>query len=515
MYPIEQANDCVRVREILLPMSDGTKLYTRISMPAVGDKFPIVYIRTPYEKSHEGKPHDLSSCAADPCIRHGYAVVWQHCRGEGDSEGFCIPYGEKERTDGLDTLEHIRNLDIYNGEIYLSGASYLTTVHLLYLSTRPKDIKGAVLAIQTDRMYFRNYRNGCPYRYCNYDWFMSMMRRQYPDATMQGNVKRPFIEMSQRIFGQDVPCVDDMLEHDTYDEYWRSDPRTDMMDAIDFPVLWVEGWLDYYIEGMFSMWERMKPQAKAKSAMLVGPWGHATHVTDNDLPLPNGNIPADHIPAWFDHIRTGAPYPYTELGKVNYYTVGADRWLTDEEPVDTLRLHLRCDQMLGKPMAGEISYRYDPQVRHGKFQYNAIKAHEPGRIEEGIVTFYSQPFEKEMRFYSYPRWQMKVRSSKHNTAFFIRLYLRRDGKDYNLTETITSLSHLDPDYRAGQELTIDLPLPHVGFTVMPGDAIRVDVSSDGGVYVPHSNTRGHWAHVTKTQIATNTILCGEDSYIEL
>jgi predicted acyl esterase len=100
MYPIEQANDQVRVREILLPMSDGTKLYTRISMPAVGDKFPIVYIRTPYEKSHEGTPHDLSSCAADSCIKHGYAVVWQHCRGEGDSEGFCIPYGEKSAPTG-------------------------------------------------------------------------------------------------------------------------------------------------------------------------------------------------------------------------------------------------------------------------------------------------------------------------------------------------------------------------------------------------------------------------------
>jgi hypothetical protein len=36
------------------------------------------------------------------------------------------------------------------------------------------------------------------------------------------------------------------------------------MDAIDFPVVWVEGWLEYYIEGMYSMWERMMPQAKAK-----------------------------------------------------------------------------------------------------------------------------------------------------------------------------------------------------------------------------------------------------------
>lgn len=515
MYPIEQANAEVRVREVLLPMSDGTRLYTRISMPATGDKFPIVFIRTPYERSHEGKPHDIAACAADPCIRHGYAVVWQHCRGEGDSEGVCVPYGEKERTDGLDTLEHIRKLDIYNGEIYLCGASYLTTVHLLYLSARPRDIKGAVLAIQTDRMYFRNYRNGCAYNFCNYDWFVGMMRRQYPTATMQGHVRRPFIGMSRRIFGQPVPCVDDMLRHDTYDEFWKADPRTDVMDAIDFPVLWVDGWLDFYIEGMWSMWERMRPQAKAKSAMLIGPWGHATHVCDNDYPLPHGNIPADHIPAWFDHIRTGAPFPLAEEGRITYYSIGADRWTTDAEIPDHARLYFHGDQTLRDTRgSGEISYRYDPQVRHGRFPYHAIKAAEPGTPDEGIITFYSRPFEEEQRFFGRPRWHMPVLSNKHNTAFFIRLYLSEDGKDYNLTETIASLSYLDPDYRAGQTLTIDLELPPIAFTVKKGSRIRVDISSDGGIYVPHSNTRGHWAQVTKTQVATNTVLC-EDAYLDL
>lgn len=55
----------------------------------------------------------------------------------------------------------------------------------------PEDIKGAAFDIQTDRMYFRNYRNGCCAKFCNIDWWLSMMKRQFPEQKREGAEVRP------------------------------------------------------------------------------------------------------------------------------------------------------------------------------------------------------------------------------------------------------------------------------------------------------------------------------------
>ena len=53
----------------------------------------------------------------------------------------------------------------------------------------------------------------------------------------------------------------------------------------------------------------------------------------------------------------------------------------------------------------------------------------------------------------------------------------------------------------------------IAFTVKKGSKIRVDISSEGGIYVPHANVKGHWAEVTETKIANNTLLL-KDSFFE-
>ena len=149
--------------EQFLKMSDGILLYTKIVLPRKEGKFPIVFMRSPYEDKTELGSSSVDDYKDNLFVKNGYALVYQHTRGKGNSEGICVPYNERQ--DGLDTLNILRCMDFYNGEIYITGESYLATVHLCYLDTNPSDIKGAALSIQTDRMFFRNYRNGCCYNY--------------------------------------------------------------------------------------------------------------------------------------------------------------------------------------------------------------------------------------------------------------------------------------------------------------------------------------------------------------
>lgn len=505
------------IKENFFAMSDGVRLYTRIVLPKDNEKFPVVFIRTPYEQKFENNPYSEEYYKDDLFLKNGYAIVLQHTRGRGNSEGKCTPY--LEQTDGLETLDIIRTLPFYNGELYITGASYLATVHLSYLETNPLDIKAAALSIQTDRMYFRNYRNGCCYDFCNIGWWLSMLKNRYPEQKAIADATyRPYYKIMERIVGEDVPEYTDMLLNDEYNDFWIKDAKTNVIDNLKIPVLFTEGWYDFYVEGMFSMWDRLPETIKSKSAFVVGPWGHATKVKDNaEYPLINGNIPDDYIVKFFNSIRDNTTYKEFELGKVNYYSIGGDFWTTDCESTESLKLYFNNDNSLSAnpDCKGEKSFEYNPEKSINYYKYNNVfKAPEAGTVD-GVISFISEPMEKDIDFYGNIIWNMKVKTNCEDTAFFMRVYFEENGVSYNLTETITSLSHINKNYIANDECLINIATPCIGFTLKKGNRIRVDISSHSDKYVPHSNVKGHWAKVTDSKIAKNTIICDENAYINL
>jgi len=518
MYPITTRNDRLMVTELLVPMPDGVRLYTRVCVPAGVEKAPIVLVRTPYEPANNGRPCDITKCET-PFGEHGYIVVQQHCRGCGDSEGDFRPYEERE--DGLTTLEFLRTLSCYNGEIYLYGGSYLATVHLSVLTAKPHDVKGAVLQIQTDRMYYRNYRNGCNYKLNNFDWWCSALRRRYPDQKPALGLQRPYIDAAKRVFGADVPAFTQGLVHDICDSFWTEDPRWFASETIDFPVLLIEGWYDFYIDGMMDMWQRLSQQTMARSAMIVGPYGHSVHVgAQAEYPLPNGNLPEDYAAVWFDSIRCGTPYPYAPCGQVTYYSLGGNRWhsgIYPPPPAEPLQLWLGESGTLEpvQPAGGAaLSYIYNPEQISGCYRNgNILRGHEIGSVP-GVLSFVSDAFDRDERFFGSVSFHLNVSSDCEDTAFFMRVYFVENGESYNLTETVGALSHLVGDYTPGTQVSIALQTPPIAFTIRPGMGIRVDISSESGVYLPHANVKGHFAQVTKTKIANNIVYTA-DSWLEL
>lgn len=515
--------DSFFIREELVPMSDGVRLYTRCATPKGVEKCPTVFIRTPYEGANGGVPHGLASygegSAARRFIEHGYAVVLQHCRGKGDSEGLCIPYAKEERTDALETLDYIRALPTYNGEIFVTGGSYLATVHLSYLSAKPHDIKGACLEIQTDRLFFRNYRNGLNYKLNNIGWWSSMVSRKYPQCDLSAAFRLPYIEAAQRVFGEEVPAFTDTLIHNTPDEFWQRDEKWNVMETLEIPTLLVEGWYDFYVEGMTDMWRRMPEETKKRSAMLIGPYGHATSVGAKfEYPLPCGNLPPDYAVEWFDSIREGRPYLYAECGKVRYYSIGADAWREGEYPPgapQSHRLYLGAQTLSEQPTRGvAIRYRYDPASLENPFRsFGIFRAHKAGSIES-VLSFVGEPVGTAHSYFGSVRVHLTVSSDCEDTAFFVRLYLVEGEEAYNLTEALGGLTYLAGEYTPGTAVEIDLETPPIAFTLKEGMRLRVDIASETGNYLPHPNVKGHFAYVTEQRIATNTVYT-EGSYLEL
>ena len=509
----------ISIKEYTVSMSDGVRLYTRLVLPGDGTgRYPTVFMRTPYDKETTVTEATVRYYENDSLLQHGYAIVYQHCRGRGGSEGVCVPYDTCERSDGLETIEWIRTLPHYNGELFLSGGSYTASILLMILNADIPDLKAVALSVQTESMYHRNYFNGMCRSYCGFEWWLSMIEPQQPRiAEWKDIYLRPYCDIMKRATGKELSAFTDGLLHDRYDDFWKNDPRIGVMETLRVPVLMVSGWFDYYCYGMCSMWNKLSPETRKKSCFLMTPCGHDLGVRkDSCYPFLNASLPADREAEWFDSVRNGTEYPYAELGKFRYYSIGENRWYTANEPYEikpSLPLYFSADRRLkrAEPICGPLTYEYDPEhlKHHDKHDYMFLCDYE--RLTEDGVTFFSDPFEKDASFFGPISFEMTLNSDCGDTAFFMRLYLVEDGKCYNLTDAITTLLHADPEFKAGKLCRVRILSQPTAFRVKKGNSLRVDISSCSDCYVPHSNTREALALAKTVKIAHNTVICGQST----
>lgn len=246
--------------------NDGIKLFTTALLPKSVSKSPVVIIRSLYVDGYENEKEENIVVAYlneyKNWLRHGYAVVIQHCRGRGKSEGECIPY-INEREDSIALQEWIRNQDFYNGELFLKGGSYLTSVH--YVSAPfADDIKGAIFGVQDSERYNICYRNGFLKKALHGSWYVGMykekshMKKNYTIGSFD---LLPLKDFTKTVFGESAEDFDEMLKApNPNDEFWNTrfggNDARNATDNVNFPVLFTTGFYDVYIGGVFDMWKK-------------------------------------------------------------------------------------------------------------------------------------------------------------------------------------------------------------------------------------------------------------------
>ena len=99
---------------VMVAMSDGTRLAANLFLPREGGPFPVILMRTPYGKMDEKSDEARQYCSA------GYAMVVQDCRGRGGSQGVWDPF-RYDLEDGFETQEWIGRQPWCNGRIGTSG----------------------------------------------------------------------------------------------------------------------------------------------------------------------------------------------------------------------------------------------------------------------------------------------------------------------------------------------------------------------------------------------------------
>ena len=516
----------VRWFEDRMPMRDGVRLYTYGSVPADGVKCPIVLVRNPYvkERSIDGPSYAQGERVA---LKRGYAYVCQHVRGAGVSEGKRVPY-EHEREDGLELLEYVRRLPWYDGEIFLEGGSYLSSVHWAYLDTNPADVKGAFLTIQDVNRYNIKYRNGFFKIALDGGWFVREYWKTDHALTRNRDVKLsdfPLIEFSTRFWGRPEPAFDNPIRHPRPDDpFWTSsepgsgaEARKALLEST-MPVLLKTAFYDLYTEGICDMWREIPPERRANCALLIDAYDHGGGLSKSMKgtygEFPNGERRDEKVESldWFDSIRKGKPCPGAAANRTRYYALWENRWHEEAELADGPR---RIAFRLGE---GERDYTYDPRRAlpdfpgSGGLYFGGMQVQpEPG-FRDDVLSFVLPPLAARIDVRGRMTATLAAASDCEDTCFYVRTSVRKpDGRWYLLRDDITSFSFQLGDYVPGSRRTLAFRFADHAFRLEPGDVLRVDVASACAQFAPHTNVKGDQFAITEPKVAHNTVIVDKSS----
>lgn len=508
-------------------VSNGIKLFTAILLPDGKGKFPVVIMRSPYvdkceNESEENIVTELLNEYKE-WLKNGYAIVFQHCRGRGKSEGDCIPY-INEREDGLALQDWVRKQDFYNGEIFLKGISYLTSVHYV---TAPfaDDIKGAIFSVQDSERYNICYRNGFLKKALHGHWYIGMykakshMKKNYTPNSFD---MLPLCDFTKTIFGEPVEDFDAMLASPNPDDvFWNTrfggNDARGATDNVKFPILFTTGFYDIYTGGIFDMWNQMTETTRKNCALVVSPYDHGDSCDkENSIVFRNGKrieqFGTDYEIKWLNHIRNNTEGPF-EKGKVTYYSLFENIWRTDyfKQPEKTVKIKL------GEEEKNYVYNPFDaPRFKGGLSRaFGGTAFQDKANSRHDIISIYTEPFDEEVLVKGKMSASLSVKSDCEDTCFYVRISIEKERGDYGLRDDITSICFQNKDYTPGTTVDLEFSFDEHAFLIKKGERLRIDISSaDNEHYVRHTNNKGLYSEQTTAKVARNTVFL-KNSYLLL
>jgi len=505
--------------------SKDADIFTISVRPQKEGKYPTVVMRNPYVNDTCGVPPEKCAEMTTELLKaypaNGYALVIQHCRGYGHSTGEAQPFVH-EREDGLRLLDWIRSQPFYNGEIFLEGGSYLAAVHYA-LAPYADDIKGMVLSVMTPEIYELSYRNGVMKSGSSLEWYAGMVRQKElwgkKSYTAEAFKMLPLKDFPMAAFGSEDNYFQGIIgASEPDDDFWVKGYAGDFHNAVKsakIPILFNGGFNDVICGGMFRMWRGMDTEARAKCAFVVSPNDHGDSHPENSLDFPDsthaGHFGGDYQFKWYEAIRGKGEFPFA-LGKVTYYSIFDNQWLTDDfAPFEDARE----EYVLGE---GTRTYVYNP-FAPARFEgglsdhFGGAAFMLPPNSRYDVISTYLPPFPEDRHIKGAMKARLVVSSDRPDTCFIVRIGIQTaEGKDFALRDDVRTLVRELGDYTPGQKIELNFEFDEYAFKIPAGMKLRVDVtSSDDAHYIPHTNAKGAFAQQERAFVAHNTVYWEESS----
>lgn len=538
--------------EEMVEGGDGFKLLTRIYLPEGEGPWPVVVTRTPYVWGGRGD----NNLTGREYARRGIGYIQQDCRGKGGSEGFYSP-NIYEREDGTRFYNWLASQQ-WCREIGIFGTSYTALTGWIVADNVGDKLKGMYLSHYGVDRHISCFRAGLFREDIMSGWLIDNAEEdiirpaRVPGKAIGENyydfyLYKPQVEADVDVLGVKLQYYRDWITHTDYnDPYWNTGVWGDLKRIpyeVDVPVTIVAGQFDHHEEGTILAYERLKPEVRKKSRLILGSWNHSFQVTPTHVPTEHAkefDTSADQF-NWFYNLLVMHNDPQNE---VKVYAIERDEWLNlgswPIKPARKQKAYLTRESsdgvyelsLSGKGKKDVLTYDYDPenpvyalggetiftsQMRRGSRKQN------PAGYREDVLSFVSEPLQKDMTIAGEVKLHLTASTDVDDTAFaFTMMEVTPEGETYNMRTSITTLGYRDglledrKTYKPGSKVELEVVALPMVWTVRAGNRLRVDVqSSVFPEYAVHTNYAGVWAEQPVSRVAHQNIFVGGASYLEL
>ena len=511
-----------------VPMRDGIHLDTNVYHPAGAARYPAILIRTPY-----GKAADFPT-AYSSFIQHGYAVVMQDVRGRYGSEGVFDALSQ-EGPDGYDTLNWIAAQPWSDGKVGMIGGSYLGIAQWQVALLNNPHLKAIFPVVSGSDDYLdRFYSPGGAMKLGHRLLWLSQ------NLTPAGVVKPKFgdyighlpLRTSDRAAtSQTLPIYQTVLEHPTYDSFWKEHSVRENISRVRVPVFSVGGWYDNYVESDLEAFAALHKAGKPddKHRIMIGPWPHNMSSPFSGVGFGNDSgapIRAYQI-AWFDHWLKGTPEEaahytahYTpwawhnvraevDEAPVHIFVMGVNRW-RDEQEWPLARTRYTALYLASKGHAntgkgdGGLAWNFEKKAKPDQFTYDPRDPaptmggavccdpkvfpwgpmdQRPVEKRKDVLVYTSDPLKQDLEVTGPVRVLLYASTTAPDTDFTAKLIdVFPSGEARNLTDGLLRVRYrhgLDKAEPAdpGEIYPLNIDAGVTSNVFLAGHRIRVEISS--------------------------------------
>ncbi len=256
-------------RQLMIPLSDGTRLAARLWLPDGGGRVPLVLEWIPYRQS--------DNTAVGDSMIHGFfaaggmAAMRIDLRGSGNSTGLLRDeYLAREQDDAVEVIAWIAAQDWSNGSVGMIGISWGGFAALQIAARRPPALKAIITCCSTDDRYTDDVHfMGGALLTDGLQWgsgLFTQLGRPLDPAHVGEGWRDLWLERLQGI----EPPLGQWLAHMERDDFWRHGSVNENYGDIQCAVYAVGGWTDGYSDAILRMMQHLAVPRKG----LIGPWTH-------------------------------------------------------------------------------------------------------------------------------------------------------------------------------------------------------------------------------------------------
>jgi len=580
-------------RKVMVPMRDGKRMAADIYRPKDNSKqYPIIFSRTPYNFNfwdvRLGAPRDMTTILE--AVKRGYAYVVMNERGHFFSEGNYDILGPPT-TDGEDAMKAMTSQPWSNGKLGTIGCSSTAEWQM---GVAAQSVPGFTTMIAqgfgagVGRVgpYYEqgNWYRGGAVQMLFIAWLngeQNQVRPMLPADTSQEDLIRisksfdlaqqqPPVDWSKAlrylpemdiikavdgprgIFADAMPNTTGgaMIKRTPNDPAWYKGGLFHDNMKINIPGFWFMSWYDVSVGPNLALYNHVRKTARPdiadKQYAVIAPTLHCsyTRATEDtvvgerhmgDARLDYNKMTYD----WFDHFLKGENNDVLKRPKVQYFTMGMNKWQASETwppaGAEPIKFYLssngkanssKGDGMLTTappPTDAPDSFDYDPMNPVPSFGGNVCctgnavtgGSWDQSKMEDrpDILVYTSDVLKDGIELSGPIDVSLYVSSDAKDTDFTIKLIdVDENGEAWNLDETIQRMRYRDGYDKplvwmeSGKVYKVTFQPMNTSNYFAAGHRIRIEISSSNFPRFDRNlNTGGNNYDETKGVVAHNAV----------